>query len=94
VLLLPKGAAAVVELTVRVERRHGRVLTLSVGDPAGLPTGGLEGGYLFTGANGPHCPLGLFLGAVLKDADRLLLRRPDEVILRPEVYLGPKDLAR
>ena len=94
VLLLPKGAAAVVELTVRVQRRHGRVLTLSVGDPAGLPTGGLEGGYLFTGANGPHCPLGLFLGAVLEDAEGLLLRRPDEGILRPEVYLGPKDLGR
>ena len=99
VLLLPKGAAGaakapaespVLELTVRIVRRRHQVLTLAVGNHADLPPGGLEGGYLFTGANGPHCPLGLFLGAVLVDGDRLLLRRPAQAILRPEVYLGPE----
>ncbi len=103
VLLLSKGAAGgtqtqaespVLELTVRIVRRRDQVLTLAVGNHADLPPGGLEDGYLFTGANGPHCPFGLFLGVVLVDRDRLLLRRPAQAILRPEVYLGPKGSPR
>ena len=99
VLLLPKpasgggeelavGELTVLELCVRVVQRSGQVLTLAVtkGD---IPAAGLPAGYLFTGANGPHCPLGLFLGAVLPVGERLLLRPQVQQISRPVVYVGP-----
>ncbi|MHC5070854.1 MAG: hypothetical protein ACYTGO_10260 [Planctomycetota bacterium] len=100
VLLLPKGNTgaivqpSVLELVVRVVARSGPLLTLAVANSADLPAGALAAGHLFTGANGPHCPLGLLLGAVLPDGNRLLLQRPVQEIVRPLVYLGPEDHER
>ncbi len=88
VLLLPKPAVGeVLELCVRVVQRRGQVLTLAV-SKGDIPPAGLPAGYLFTGANGPHCPLGLFLGAVLPEGKRLLLRPQVQEITRPVVYVG------
>ncbi len=90
VLLLSRstaGAASVLELCVAVVHRQGRLLTLAVvhGD---IPPTGLTAGHLFTGANGPHCPLGLFLGAVVPAGKQLLLSAQGDAIERPVVYMG------
>ncbi len=73
---------------MRVVQRRGQVLILAV-TKGHIPPAGLSAGYLFTGANGPHCPLGLLLGAVLPVGERLLLRPQVQEISRPVVYVGP-----
>lgn len=88
VLLLPRPGSAetrVLELCARVVQDDGEVVTLAV---TRVPPSGLPAGYLFTGANGPHCPLGLYLGAVRPEGDRLLLRPQDPAITSPVVYVG------
>lgn len=90
VVLLPEpgiGELGVRELCVQIVHRDGAELTLAV-TAREVPAAGLPAGYLFTGANGPDCPLGLFLGAVRPQDGRLLLSREPQTITRPLVYAG------
>lgn len=74
------------ELEGRVETADGDAAWVRCsGDAFEGATGRLPGGFLFTGSNGPHCPVGLPIGAAAPHPDR-----PDVLVVASPRLAGPQ----